>query len=96
MKKNLLFASLLLLGVSVFGQGSKADLKIMPAKAPNPDLLINETASVNTVAQPTYNVPAKKDGKETNFVSVTPIGTSGNAFGFLLDLERQPLVLITI
>lgn len=84
MKKNLLFASLLLLGVSVFGQGSKADLKIMPAKAPNPDLLINEAASVNTVAQPTYNVPAKKDGKETNFVSVTPIGTSGNAFGFFV------------
>lgn len=84
MKKNLLFASLILLGVSVFGQGSKADLKPMPAKAPNLDLMIQEATTNQPVAQTIANTPAKKDGKETDFVSVTPIGTSGNAFGFFV------------
>lgn len=84
MKKTLLFSLLLLFGVSVFSQGNDAVLKKMPAKAPNHELMINEATQLQPSTPAVRPSVLDKNSKETDFVSVTPIGTSGNAFGFFV------------
>lgn len=82
MKKTLLFISCVVLSTALFSQNTKYELKTAPAKAPQNELL-NE-APVQQAVTPTQIAPVVPT-KDANFVSVVPIGTSANAYGFFID-----------
>lgn len=81
MRKTLLFIFALILCITTFGQATKFRLDKMPAKAPNTEAMGYETAQSKPVSMPSPAQAPLKGTKETNFVSVIPIGTSANAFG---------------
>ncbi len=83
MKKTLLFVSCAVLSTALFSQNAKYERKSDPAKAPQNELFVGE-APLQQAVTPAQIEPfiPKKDA---NFVSVLPIGTSANAFGFFVD-----------
>ncbi len=67
--KNLLFVAMLLLGATAFGQGSQTVTKPMPAKAPNHDLMIQESSVSQAAPMPAQQLPATKTPHETTRTS---------------------------
>ena len=86
MKKLSLLILTMSLGLFSFAQTVKKDVKAHPEKMPVPFVIESNSTSnqlVPNVAEPVNY--AVEGGKETNFVTQIPIGTSGNAFGFFVD-----------
>lgn len=82
MKKVLLFSFMLLFGAILFAQNPKSDFGVMSGNAPDYGILFKEAKYSPSVYTPaTTALPPMKSGKETNFVTVIPIGTSANALG---------------
>ncbi|MFZ4462899.1 MAG: T9SS type A sorting domain-containing protein [Bacteroidales bacterium] len=70
---------------AVYAQNGKSDFRIRSAKAVNPATIAEPVQTSDVFHTGTVAVPATKAPDDVNIVTVVPIGTSANAFGFFVD-----------